>query len=138
MTAETDSGAPLGRNRSFVLFWFARVSASLALQMMVVAVGWQVYTMTGRALDLGLVGLAQFIPAFLLVLLAGAVADRYDRGKIVRFCQIIEGLGAGALAIGTLQGWLTREIILALVFMLGAARAFEAPTLQALLPQLVP
>lgn len=138
MIASSDSGAPLGRNRAFVLFWFARVSASLALQMMVVAVGWQVYEMTGRALDLGLVGLAQFVPAFLLVLVAGAVADRYNRGTVVRLAQLTEGTAALVLAIGTWQGFLTRDLILALVFLLGAGRAFEAPTLQALLPRLVP
>ncbi|MET0277398.1 MAG: MFS transporter [Pseudorhodoplanes sp.] len=124
--------------RPFVLFWCARASASLALQMQVVAIGWQVYEMTGSALDLGLVGLAQFVPAFLLVLVAGAVADRYDRGRIVRLAQLVEGSAALMLAIGTWNGFLTRELILVLVFVLGAGRAFEAPTLQALLPRLVP
>jgi len=138
MTITTDPAATLGRNRSFLLFWFARVSASLALQMMVVAVGWQVYDMTGRALDLGLVGLAQFVPAFLLVLVAGAVADRYNRSKVVRLAQLTEGSAAFVLAIGTWQGFLTRDLILAVVVVLGAGRAFEAPTLQALLPRLVP
>lgn len=106
--------------------------------MLVVAVGWQIYDMTGRALDLGLVGLAQFIPAFLLVLVAGAVADRYDRSRVVRFAQMTEGAAALVLAIGSWHGFLTRDLILALVFLLGAGRAFEAPTLQALLPRLVP
>ena len=138
MITPSDPAAPLGRYRPFVLFWFARVSASLALQMMVVAVGWQVYSMTGSALDLGLVGLAQFVPAFLLVLVAGAVADRYDRSRVVRLAQLTEGSAALMLAIGTWQGFLTRDLILALVFVLGAGRAFEAPTLQALLPRLVP
>jgi MFS family permease len=138
MIATPDSGAPLGRNRSFILFWFARMSASFALQMLVVAVGWQVYALTGRALDLGLVGLAQFVPAFLLVLVAGAAADRYDRSTVVRFAQMTEGAAALVLAVGTWQGFLTRDLILALVFVLGAGRAFEAPTLQALLPRLVP
>lgn len=138
MTTSPAPDAPLGRYRPFVLFWFARVSASLALQMMVVAVGWQVYDMTGRALDLGLVGLAQFVPAFLLALVAGAVADRYDRSKVVRLAQLTEGSAALVLAICTWQGFLTRDLILALVFVLGAGRAFEAPTLQALLPRLVP
>ncbi len=133
-----DAKTSIRHHRPFVLFWCARVQASLALQMQVVAVGWQVYEMTGSALDLGLVGLAQFVPAFLLVLVAGAVADRYDRSRVVRLAQIIEGAAALLLAIGTWKGFLTRELILALVFVLGAARAFEAPTLQALLPRLVP
>ncbi|MFN3350417.1 MFS transporter [Pseudorhodoplanes sp.] len=138
MNTHPDPAASLGRYRPFVLFWFARVFASLALQMMVVAVGWQVYDMTGRALDLGLVGLAQFVPAFLLVLVAGAVADRYDRSRVVRLAQMTEGTAALVLAVGTWQGFLTRDLILALVFMVGAGRAFEAPTLMALLPRLIP
>jgi len=129
---------PISHHRPFVLFWCARVSASLALQMQVVAVGWQVYEMTGSALDLGFVGLAQFVPAFLLMLVAGAVADRYNRSRVVRLAQITEGLAALLLAIGTYYGFLTRELILALVFVLGSGRAFEAPTLQAMLPRLVP
>jgi MFS family permease len=106
--------------------------------MQVVAVGWQIYALTGSALDLGLVGLAQFIPAFLLVLVAGHVADRYDRSVILRLCQIIAGLAAAALALGTASGWITREWIFIFVFILGAARAFEAPSQQALLPGIVP
>lgn len=134
----SEAETPILQYRPFVLFWCARAAASLALQMQVVAVGWQVYDMTGSALDLGLVGLAQFIPAFLLVLVAGAVADRYDRSRVVRIAQIFEGLAALVLAIGTFYGFLTRDLILGLVVVLGAARAFEAPTLQALLPRLVP
>lgn len=134
----SEADTPIRQYRPFVLFWCARAAASLALQMQVVAVGWQVYDMTGSALDLGLVGLAQFVPAFLLVLIAGAVADRYDRGRVVRISQMVEGSAALMLAIGTFNGFLTRDIILALVFVLGAGRAFEAPTLQALLPRLVP
>ena len=117
---------PIRHYRPFVLFWCARASASLALQMQVVAVGWQVYDMTGSALDLGLVGLAQFVPAFLLVLVAGAVADRYDRGRVVRLAQLTEGSAALMLAIGTFNGFLTRDLILVLVFVLGAGRALPA------------
>jgi MFS family permease len=138
MTEKPTADTPIGRHRPFQFFWLARVFATVALQMLVVAVGWQVYAMTGSALDLGLVGLAQFIPAFLLVLIAGHVADRYDRSVVLRLCQIIEGLAAAGLALGTAGGWLTRELIFFFVFVLGAARAFEAPTLQALLPGIVP
>jgi MFS family permease len=138
MTEKPPADSPLGRHRPFQLFWLARVFATVALQMLAVAVGWQVYAMTGSALDLGLVGLAQFVPAFLLVLIAGHVADRYDRSAILRLCQIVEGLAAAGLAIGTAAGWLTREWIFLFVFVIGAARAFEAPSLQALLPGIVP
>lgn len=138
MTAKPIADTPIGRHRPFQLFWLARIFATVALQMLVVAVGWQVYALTGSALDLGLVGLAQFIPAFMLVLFAGHVADRYDRSVVLRLCQIIEGLAAAGLALGTASGWLSREWIFVFVFILGAARAFEAPTLQALLPGIVP
>src|SRR5690606_20128191 len=129
---------PIGRHRPFQLFWLARIFASVALQMLAVAVGWQIYAMTDSALDLGLVGLAQFIPAFLLFLIAGHVADRYDRSVVLRLCQMIEGLAAAGLALGTASNLLTREWIFLLVFILGTARAFETPTLQALLPGIVP
>ena len=69
------------QHRPFVQFWIARVSTTVALQMMGVAVGWQIYELTGSALDLGLVGLAQFVPALLLLLVAGHFADRYDRRR---------------------------------------------------------
>jgi MFS family permease len=138
MTDKPPAETSIGRHRPFRLFWLARVCATVALQMQAVAVGWQVYAMTGSALDLGLVGIAQFVPAFLLVLIAGHVADRYDRGVVLRLCQIVEGLAAAGLALGTASGWLTREWIFVFVFVLGAARAFEAPSLQALLPGIVP
>src|SRR5262249_16322260 len=67
------------RHRPFVLFWSARVCANFAFQMVGVAMGWQMYAITGSALDLGLVGLVQFLPATVLILIAGQLADRYDR-----------------------------------------------------------
>src|SRR5262249_35266671 len=78
--------------RPFVLYWVARVLAAFAFQMVGVAVGWQMYALTGNALDLGLVGLVQFLPATILILIAGQLADRYDRRKILQTCQAIEGL----------------------------------------------
>jgi len=116
----------------------ARVSSMIALQMQAVAVAWQMYDITHNPLDLGLVGLTQFIPAALFVLVAGHVADRYDRRKIVRICQITSGLATATLAIGTARGWLTREALLAIVFVTGSARAFEQTTMTTLLPGIVP
>ena len=110
----------------------------MAFQMLGVAVGWQIYAITGSAMYLGLVGLAQFLPMFLLTLVVGHVADRYDRRNIARICQTIEGLSAGALALASFGGWQSKESILLIIFIVGAARAFEGPTLQALLPGLVP
>jgi MFS family permease len=135
---DIDQPVSIRRHRPFVLYWFARIFSSVGLQMQVVAVGWQVYALTGSALDLGLVGLAQFLPSAALILFAGHVADRHDRRAIVRLCQTVQALCAATLAIGTWQDFLTRDIIFAVVFVMGAARAFEMPTTQALLPGLVP
>ncbi len=105
--------------------------------MLAVAVGWHIYALSNSPLYLGLVGLAQFLPMFLLTLIVGQVADRYDRKKILRICQLLQGAGAFTLAVGSYAGWLSEESILAIVFLFGAARAFENPTGQALLPNLV-
>ena len=131
-------GTSILRHKPFASFLSARVSSSIAFQIQGVAVGWQIYALTGSAFYLGLVGLAQFLPMFLLTLVAGHVADRYDRRLIARLCEIAEGLAAGALALCTFTGWQSKESILALIFVLGAARAFEMPTMQALVPRLVP
>lgn len=126
------------RHRPFAFFWFARGFTSIAFQIQGVAVGWQVYALTGSPFYLGLVGLAQFLPMFLLTLAVGHVADRYDRRMVVRLCQIVEGLAAAALAFGSFSGWQSKESILVVVSIAGAARAFEAPTIHALVPGLVP
>lgn len=138
MDADPDRPGSLLHHRPFVLFWLSRVSATAALQMQAVAVGWQMYELTGSALDLGLVGLAQFIPAVLFMLLAGHAADRYDRSLLLRLSQLLEGCATAALAIGTLTGSLTREMIFVLVFVIGTGRAFEAPTVLTYLATLMP
>jgi MFS family permease len=138
MSSDDVLRAPLRRHRPFALYWVARVSSTVALQMQAVAVAWQMYDLTRDPLDLGLVGLTQFIPAALFVLVAGHVADRYDRRIIVRTCQIVAALASATLAIGTAGGWMTREALLAVVFLTGSARAFESTTLTTLLPGIVP
>jgi MFS family permease len=130
--------APLLTHRSFVRFWIARLTGGFANQMQAVAVGWQVYALTGSALDLGLVGLAQFLPSVALMLLAGHVADRHNRQRIVGVCQLIEAAAAGTLAVLALRGTITEHAIFALVAIIGAARAFTMPAQQTLLPSLVP
>jgi MFS family permease len=105
--------------------------------MQAVAIGWQVYALTGSAFDLGMVGLAQFLPVLLLSLVAGHAADRYDRRRIVQICQIIEACAGILLAIGSGGGWLGAGGIFAIVALIGAARAFESPTLAAIMPGLV-
>ena len=122
----------------FALFWSSRVLATLALQMQTVAIGWQLYSLTGSAFDLGLVGLVQFVPTIVLTLVVGQVADRYDRRLVVVVCELAQAGAGGVLALGSLGGWLTREGILTLVAILGAARAFENPARAAFVPRLVP
>ena len=129
---------PLLRHKPFALFLLGRVSSSVAFQMLGVAVGWQMYALTGSAWYLGLVGLAQFLPMFLLTLVVGHVADRYDRRTVAGVCQTIEGVAAGALAIGSFSGWQSKESILAIMCVVGASRAFEYPTMHALVPGVVP
>jgi MFS family permease len=126
------------RHRPFVLYWNARVFSAIAFQMVGVAVSWQIYAITGSAFDLGLVGLTQFLPATFLILIAGQVADRYDRRRILQICQAVEGLAAAALAFGSFSGSISKEYILTAVFFFGAGRAFEATTNQTLLPAIVP
>jgi MFS family permease len=123
---------------SFRRFWLSRVATTLAFQMQTVAIGWQVYALTSSPFHLGLVGLCQFLPMILLTLLVGHAADRYDRRRIVGICQLVEAGAAATLALGTIGGWLTVERMLAIVVVLGVARAFEGPTMSALMPSLVP
>ncbi len=115
-----------------------RVTSSLSFQMLGVAIGWQMYALTGSALDLGLVGLAQFAPMVALTLVTGHVADRYDRRTVVRFTQATMGLAALVLLAGSAGGWIGRGAIFALVAVLGSARAFEMPCMTSLLPAIVP
>lgn len=138
MTLPEPAPASLLQHRPFVLYWNARIFSALAFQMVGVAVAWQMYAITGSAFDLGLVGLAQFLPATVLILVAGQLADRYDRRLILQICQVVEGAAAAALAYGSFTGAISKEFILAAVFCLGAGRAFEATTNQALLPAVVP
>jgi MFS family permease len=138
MTSQDVLGRPLSRHRPFALYWLARTSATVALQMQAVAISWQMYDLTNNPLDLGLVGLVHFIPAALLVLVAGHVADRYNRLLVVRSCQCLAGLAAATLALGTAGGWLSREAILGIVLVIGAARTFETTTMTTILPAVVP
>ena len=105
--------------------------------MLSVAIGWQMYELTNDAFSLGMVGLAQFIPMLLLTLFVGQIADRYDRRRIVYISLIIEALTAVFLLIGSISGWLGRDQILVSAALIGACRAFEGPTANALLPQIV-
>ena len=138
MSVEDGSKFSILQHRQFALFFLSRILGSLANQMQTVAVSWQVYEMTGSALDLGLVGLAQFFPLVALMLIAGHVADRYDRKTVICISQTVDGLAMGLLALGTWGGWLSRDVILAIVVLFGSARVFQQPTQQSLLTLIVP
>ncbi|MGC8495285.1 MAG: MFS transporter [Syntrophobacteraceae bacterium] len=124
-------------HRPFVFFWLARVFSAVSLQVSMVAVGWQVYALTGSAFKLGMVGLAQFLPMVVLSVAAGNLADRWDRRKIVRACQAVMGCAVGGLAVRHFRGALDTAEIYSVVAILGASRSFEHPTMSALLPKLV-
>ena len=125
-------------HKPFVFYFWARSFSEFSYQMAAVAVGWQVYSLTNSAFDLGMVGLVQFIPTAVLVFAAGHAADRYDRKRVVQACQIVEGLTAAFLAWGSFAGWLNVREIYAAVAVLGTATAFESPTSAALLAGVAP
>lgn len=128
----------LRHHRPFLAFWLARVFTASGFQMLTVAIGWHLYQLTGNVLDLGLVGLVEFAPRVLFMLHTGHVADRYDRRKVAALCQTLQALIALALAVGSFTDNVSRELIFVLAFLLGAARSFEMPATQALLPNVVP
>lgn len=128
----------LWRQRAFMRFWFARLSGTTANQMLMVAIGWQMYDLTGSAWDLGLVGLMQFMPSLALVLVAGHVLDRYHRARILAACMALQAGVAIALALAATQGWASRELLLGLSIAIGTAKAFQLPAQQAITPLLVP
>src|SRR6202163_358232 len=101
-----DQGSPL-KQRSFLLFLLTRSFSRFSSQIGAVAIGWQIYDLTGSAFDLGMVGLVQFLPTALLLFVAGHAADRYERKRVVQLCQFAEALTALFLAWGAYAGWLT-------------------------------
>ena len=123
---------------SFRRYWSARLCVTLAIQMQAVAIGWQVYDLTRRPLDLGLVGLAQFLPSLGLALVTGHVADRYDRRIVMALCIIVEALCAVLFLTFTLQDGTNTPFLFGVLVLFGTARAFEFPASVALMPNLVP
>jgi len=126
------------QHSAFTMFCFAGIASSFGFQMLSVAVGWQIYAITGRAFDLGLIGLVQFVPSVLLALPAGHMADQFDRRRIVLYGQIGEWVAIVALTALTLLHGIHEVGILALVLVIGVAKAFEFPATQSMLPALVP
>jgi MFS family permease len=126
------------RHKSFTRFLVARFTLAFALQMQTVGVGIQVYALTHDPLDLGLLGLSQFLPFVLLVLFAGQAADRWDRRRIALGCFAVELGCALALVYFTHAGMASVTPVFAIMIVFGAARAVMAPAVQALMPNLVP
>lgn len=140
--AETESAGASSRapfqHPSFLLFTTARFCMILAMEMQSVAVGWQVYEITKRPIDLGFVGLVQFLPGILLFLVSGHVADRYDRRRLIVLCYVGYALSFGLLLLTAIREMASVLFIFVVLVILGVARAFNAPVSRALLPQLVP
>lgn len=133
------SNAPtLFRHTPFLLYFLGRVFSNFSRQIVAVAVGWQVYQLTGSAFQLGMVGLMQFLPTAILTFVAGHAADNFNRKRVVQICQWIEGLTATFLAWGTIGGWLTVTHIFIASAIFGAVTAFERPAGAAMLPGVVP
>ncbi len=122
----------------FTYLQLARFCAVFGTEMQSVAVGWQVYEITNRALDLGLVGLAQFLPGILLFLVSGHTADRYNRCKVLTFSYAGLAICSGLLLAITLSGTHSIYPIYGVMLLIGVARSFSGPSGRALLPLVVP
>jgi len=134
----TSSFSELLAQRQFMRFWLARIFGVSAHQMLMLAISWHMYELTGSAWDLGLVGLFQFIPALVMALPAGHVIDRLHRGRIFATCMLVLALVAVVLGVATWQAQASRELIFVVAWVLGVTRAFQMPAQQAITPLLVP
>jgi MFS family permease len=126
------------KNPSFLFFVVSRSFSRFSGQIAAVAVGWQIYELTGSAFDLGMIGLVQFLPTAALVFVAGHAADRYARTRVVQVCLLVEALTALFLAWGAYSGSLTVLEIFIAMAVFGTAGAFESPAIAALLPLVAP
>ena len=136
--ASSGNGFSVLRHRNFAFYLSARVLGTLAVQMQSVAIGWQVYQMTGSLFDLGLIGLAQFAPFLLLILPAGHIADRYNRRNIIAWCLTAQLACALTLLAFTIAGLAMVWPVFAVLVLFGSGRAFMMPATQAVLVNMVP
>ncbi|HEY3950975.1 MFS transporter [Phenylobacterium sp.] len=145
-SAPVPSARALLRERDYLAFWICRWTGGFAGQIQSVAMGWQMYGLAraaGKTVDesaflVGMLGLASFVPVFLLALIAGEAADRYDRKKVLLCCFAGEIATVLTLALASWQGWISPSIMMGVAFLFGCARAFFAPANTALGPMLVP
>ncbi|MBO3762494.1 MFS transporter [Ciceribacter sp. L1K22] len=126
------------RHVAYRRFFVARFLATFATQIVSVSVGWQMYDVTGNTLYLGLIGLAQFLPSLVLILVTGSVVDRYSRRAIVAICLVVSALCGAALLGLTATGTFAPAAVFAVLVVFGIERAFMAPAVQSLAPNLVP
>lgn len=125
------------RQRNFSLFLVSRLLYGVGQSVMSAAMAWQVYEISGSPLNLGILGLVRFVPALLLSVVGGAVADTYNRQRIVILAELVPLICGMTLAVASFGQWVNLELIYGLVIALGFASAFEGPAGQALLPGLV-
>jgi MFS family permease len=137
-SAPPSNGFSVLRHRNFAFYLSARTLGTLAVQMQNVAIGWQVYAMTHNLFDLGLIGLAQFAPFLLLILIAGHAADRYDRRNLIAIALGAQLLCGLTLLAFTVAGLSAVWPVFAVLVLFGSARAFMGPATQAILVNLVP
>jgi MFS family permease len=136
--AVTTNSSNALHHKPFVFYWIGLWAVQFAVQIMSVSVGWQVYAISHSAADLGLIGLVQFVPPLLLVLVTGLVADRFNRRLIIGLCFCLEAIAALALIAFTLSRPTVVWPVFGILAMLGTARAFMNPAADALAPNLVP
>jgi MFS family permease len=132
------AGRIVFRYPGFVLYQITRLCIVIAMQMQSVAVGWQIYEITRRPLDLGLVGLAQFLPSILLFLVSGHIADRFDRRKLLTLSCVGFAACWGALFFLAERSVHSVYPIYIVLILIGVVRSFSGPVTRAIVPQLVP
>jgi MFS family permease len=124
-------------NAAFTRYWTGETLLSLGQEIFLVAVGWQIYELTDSALSLGLIGLVQFLPQFVLALPAGHVADNFDRRHVTFLCQFVKFGAMATLAVASFESSVSIAMIYGCTFVFGVAHAFQQPALRALMPTLV-
>jgi MFS family permease len=125
-------------SRNLVAYLASRVCSGTAMTMLRAAIAWHVFALTNSAFHLGLIGLVQFLPALSLMLLGGAVADTYERRRVIMLAQLVPLTCALTLFVATRNGFVSVPLLYAMVFVIACSAAFENPARAALLPTLVP
>ncbi|WP_027853877.1 MFS transporter [Marinobacterium litorale] len=125
------------KHKTFMRFWIGQMAASFAFQMLLVGMGWQIYNLTDSALSLGLVGLARYLPQLALTLYGGHLADTLNRRTIMLISRSVITLTIAVLTVTSVLDVITPAIIYSCCIAMGAARAFEMPATQAMVPRIV-